>query len=853
MYNCRYWQPGGSRLLQRFLAVVTVVALLLSGGLLSPLPARAQDEADPVVGIPTASPAAGTYDVPQEVALTSATLGADIYYTTDGSDPTTSSTKYSVPIHVGGDSVTGNTTVKAIAVKSGLTDSDVAEFEYTIFFAGGSGTEEDPYEVATPAHLNNVRERLNAYFKQTADIDLNVEPYKTDRGWEPIGTEASPFEGVYDGDGKAISNLLISGNEQNVGLFGYIQDKTEGGPAPTVRNVTLEGVNVAGYDYVGSLAGIVFSGAVESCSAAGEVAGTHSYVGGLIGLGHPGATIADSHTAVNVSGQNSPIKGGLLGASYGGTIESCSASGNVTGQSAVGGLVGIADPNTTITESYSTGDVEGQDADVGGLVGRAFKTSITKSHSTGKVQGGLQVGGLVGTLDDFGSISESYSTGDVQGESDCTGGLVGRVWGTSTVSKSHSEGKVTGKQYVGGLVGEGNMCSINDSYATGAVSGATEVGGLVGHAIETSITESHSTSKVQGEGLVGGLVGTLNLRFDRGSITESYSTGDVEGLNADDVGGLVGFSSGKIVDSYASGAVTGKDCVGGLVGANRHEIKGAHSMGAVTGEDYVGGLVGSNFGDSGPAIEDCCATGAVMGNNSVGGLVGGNMGALASIKRSFATGSVTGSGHVGGLVGENQHEVLDSHYTGGTVSGELWVGGLVGSNTEAVWGVETLPAVIERSYSTANVVNTTAPEAEGGVCFGGLVGSNDGTIRIAYAAGSVTGMNCVGGLVGGDSGSISYAYATGNVTGTSFVGGLVGACSESSVNETYAVGTVIGEEAVGGLVGLAEQDSTVEKSYWNMQTTGQADSAGGDQGSPAESLMEVQNDLYHEELYGAGR
>jgi hypothetical protein len=75
---------------------------------------------------PTFSPLGGTYTSAQTVTITSA--GADtIYYTTDGSTPTTSSTVYSGPI-----TVSTTETVKALAVKAGLSNSNIGSASYTI-------------------------------------------------------------------------------------------------------------------------------------------------------------------------------------------------------------------------------------------------------------------------------------------------------------------------------------------------------------------------------------------------------------------------------------------------------------------------------------------------------------------------------------------------------------------------------------------------------------------------------------------------------------------------------------------------------------------------------------------------
>jgi Chitobiase/beta-hexosaminidase C-terminal domain len=68
------------------------------------------------VATPTFSPAAGTYTSIQTVTISDSTSGATIYYTTNGSTPTTSSTHYTSPI-----TVSSSETVKAIGTKSGYT------------------------------------------------------------------------------------------------------------------------------------------------------------------------------------------------------------------------------------------------------------------------------------------------------------------------------------------------------------------------------------------------------------------------------------------------------------------------------------------------------------------------------------------------------------------------------------------------------------------------------------------------------------------------------------------------------------------------------------------------------------
>ena len=97
----------------------------------------------PTCATPTFSPAAGTYTSVQNVTLSTETADATIYYTTDGSDPTASSSVYSSAIPV-----SSTTTIKAMAAKAGMDNSSVASATYTIVSLEHAGTEADPYTVA---------------------------------------------------------------------------------------------------------------------------------------------------------------------------------------------------------------------------------------------------------------------------------------------------------------------------------------------------------------------------------------------------------------------------------------------------------------------------------------------------------------------------------------------------------------------------------------------------------------------------------------------------------------------------------------------------------------------------------
>jgi hypothetical protein len=80
-----------------------------------------------VAALPSFNPAAGAYTGAQQVSIADATPSATIYYTTDGTTPTASSTQYTVPI-----AISASTTLKALAVATGYLHSSVATASYTI-------------------------------------------------------------------------------------------------------------------------------------------------------------------------------------------------------------------------------------------------------------------------------------------------------------------------------------------------------------------------------------------------------------------------------------------------------------------------------------------------------------------------------------------------------------------------------------------------------------------------------------------------------------------------------------------------------------------------------------------------
>jgi hypothetical protein len=169
----------------------------------------------------------------------------------------------------------------------------------------------------------------------------------------------------------------------------------------------------------------------------------------------------------------------------------------------------------------------------------------------------------------------------------------------------------------------------------------------------------------------------------------------------------------------------------------------------------------------------------------------------------------------------------------GRISG-CWVeGGQVSSSGSIVGG-------LAGRISFATIANCrTSCSVSGGTIVGGLVANPLGMIVNCYSAGSVSATgNRVGGLVGTCIATVSNCYSTASVSGASEVGGLLGSFNTPIIN-SYSTGSVYGSgSSVGGLTGLnVDNRGKVIESFWDIETSGQATSAGG----TGKTTAEMQN------------
>ena len=238
-------------------------------------------------------------------------------------------------------------------------------------------------ELALLAKKVNAGTSYKGYTVKLAnDIDLGS------RLWTPIGkngySSKKPFEGVFDGNGKTISNLLINNSYQSdVGLFGLT---TNG----EIKNLTVKNASVTGYLDVGVVAGTPYTSKYTNITVCGDVyVNGYAYVGGVFGK-NAYANLTDITVDVN---EGSYVKAN---------------SGNY--RTYVGGVVGfMGEGNQIVSNVKSNIDVFGSTCDVGGITGIAhYGNQFINCVCTGNVtlenapdEGDhLEIGGIAGVWHD---------------------------------------------------------------------------------------------------------------------------------------------------------------------------------------------------------------------------------------------------------------------------------------------------------------------------------------------------------------------------------------------------------------------------------------------------------------------
>lgn len=350
------------------------------------------------------------------------------------------------------------------------------------------------------------------------------------------------------------------------------------------------------------------------------------------------------------------------------------------------------------------------------------------------------------------TVSATLSGGDT------LGGLVAQNRGV--ISNCSLMVDITGTLYAGGIVGLDSLGQVYNSSVSGKINGGNYIGGAIGSSVLSKISNVSSSVNVTGYAYMGGAVGSAYGAV----IRESFASGDL--TCAGRSGGFVGRNASHIINSYATGNLSGSDCAG-FVGeniiVNRSETENFSGM---IDSCYATGIV-KNYG-AGFAIENKSiiryshATGNVTDGQ---GFVTRNMGAKALISYCYATGNVIDGNGFAELNTDGAR--IEYSYATGNVKNESY------SLEDGSSFVSLNSGSIRMCYSTGDVSIKYYEDRYRRVVTGGVfVSTNNGVIENVYATGTLTynGVDVpyvdridVSALVGEQGGSMKNAYSLGAV------------------------------------------------------------------------------------------
>lgn len=323
----------------------------------------------------------------------------------------------------------------------------------------GNGTAADPYlitdkeDLATLASaVNNSTTEENAgafsgtYFRLEANIDMDGVEFT------PIGNDFQhTFGGIFDGNGKTLSNLSVATGENGyAGLFGRISETgiisnltikdaeittsglCAGGIAGDcdgkIADCTIENVRIVNsYQLTGGIAGLL-KGTAENVSVSGYIEGGENSVGGIAGQNY--STISNAYCSADVvskaTGYSCTV-GGISGTCYlgGALITGSCFTGTVTSENDnlfCGGITGNLYKGR-IEKSFNLGTCDGKEGfsvAIGGIAGRTDDGVIENCYNSGRIllpYGSTTIGGLAGVVRDDEShtvISNCYNIGAVE-------------------------------------------------------------------------------------------------------------------------------------------------------------------------------------------------------------------------------------------------------------------------------------------------------------------------------------------------------------------------------------------------------------------------------------------------------
>lgn len=529
-------------------------------------------------------------------------------------------------------------------------------------------TEVDGYKMIHNAiELEAIEQDLDGSYKLANDIEFgNTNLYV------PIGSSIEmPFTGVLDGQDYTIHNLRFRENLLILGLFETIEDALIKNINVTIGEYDL--TTYGGTVYYGSIAGKAKNSTVENINIDGSTTihtyrltllGTHSFVGGIIGLQEGGIVSDSTANGINYIYAGSFNNGGITGKVIDGDIMNCTVNGEMkihfnTSSTYIGGIAGsiqvdegsasITNSNVEITDIHvrNIGFIGGVAATVGS--GVQISNSTVKLHGISLNYGTSRIylGGVAALSS--GTITDSVTS--LKGEdmagyyNSFIGGIVARNTSdvkkpelVATVTNAYSEidfVNASGSMTLGGIVCLNKDGIIQNTKAKVSITGGFSylvIGGVVGENVggRAVISESEGIlTKVNGASYLATVIGGV------ASINEIGST--IE----DSIGSIL--ESEIIIYPYVIDYYPQQLIYGGVVADNRGEVR--RNIGSINVSMsnmktiYAGGIVGINSSHT-PSYQ----------NADEGGLTENNIVLSANIISKQET---TTKLHYGDIVGYN--------------------------------------------------------------------------------------------------------------------------------------------------------------------------------------------------------
>lgn len=527
-------------------------------------------------------------------------------------------------------------------------------------FAGGDGTQNNPFQIETAAQLahfaktvNEGEAYLHKYIVLTADIDL------ANKEWTPIGNHSNLFKGNFNGNNHTVTGMQIRGELDRVGLFGECKKFNVDS---AIKNITVKDSVICGNKFVGAIVGSAEEINIENCRSIGNTINGETDVGGICGKigGYSVGKVSQCYNSSKVTGQGRV--GGIAG--MGGIAENCLNTGEITiiregYRSACGGIFGIFGDATTsarVTACVNLGKVSGGES-FGGIVGKT-ETSSTGHISncyynmdaiTGGFDAGtaLTAGQLCGALPE-GLDSTIWKEGGVDtSTAKATQGRFGTATGTYinlTKVADIKETKTASVPVYNYVTTNGDdwdtytlITTAEEFAAIGQDTANCNENYVLKNNIDVSGVELRSIGN-PGPPYIGKFSG------DGHTISHVNMTGNCLGLfgGIGNINGQIA-ESGKVMLLAANGVIASNNAAGGICGyLLKGEIYGCSFIGTVKG-----GTAGGICSQSGVynKISQCFFAGDVQGKNSAAGICGKS----GTIDYCISIGNVKGNGELAGI------------------------------------------------------------------------------------------------------------------------------------------------------------------------------------------------------------